>query len=154
MVQRLPMPPCEREALLQWTARIGAVTAEAVAHHQGTTLASARARLSLAVRDQLLSRRRPLVGHPALYTVTRAGLRAAGLRGIDPVRVSAASSLHMIVCARVAAALESCYPDHTVGGERELRHEERESGGPRASASLGVGADGRSLLHRRSEERR
>jgi hypothetical protein len=140
--------PLARVAIMQWTARLGAVTAEALADHEGSTVTSARARLLAGERDGLLSRRRPLAGQPALYAVTRAGLRAAGLRGLDPCRVSTANAPHAIACAGVAAALERCYPDHRVLGERELRRDERECGAPLASARLGSSPDGGPLLHR------
>jgi hypothetical protein len=136
----------ERVEMMQWTARMGAVTAEALATHQGTTVASARTRLSAAERDQLLQRRRPLVGRPALYVITRAGLRAAGLKGLDPCRVSPSNALHLIACAQVAAALERCYPDHRVLGERELRRDGREAG-VRAIANLGIRPDGSAQRH-------
>ena len=139
--------PPERVALLDWTARIGAVTAEALAHREGTTVASARGKLSAAECARLLTRCRPLAGYPALYTVTPRGLRVSALRGIDPCRVSAANARHLITCAWVAAALERSYPDHGVSGERELRRDEREHGAQLASACLGQGPDG-PLLHR------
>ena len=69
------------------------------------------------------------------------------LRGLDTCRVSPSNAQHLIVCAGVAAALELCYPDHRVLGERELRRDERESGIPVASALMGVGPDGRQKLH-------
>jgi hypothetical protein len=138
----------EREEIIRWTARMGAVTAEALAHRHDTSVASARARLLAAERAGLLSRRRPLAGEPALYTVTRAGVNACGERGLDPCHVSASNALHSIVCAEVAAALERCYPDHDVLGERELRRDERELGRPLASAYLGLGPAGAPLLHR------
>ena len=116
----------ERRAIVRWAAGMGAVTAEAVAVHLGVSLASARGRLRAAEGERLLTRCRPLTGHPALYTVTRAGLRKADVRGLDPCTVSASNALHLIECARVAAALQRCYPDHRVQGERELRVEERE----------------------------
>jgi hypothetical protein len=56
--------------------------------------------------------------------------------------------MHLLVCAEVAAALERCYPDHRVLGERELRRAERELGRPLASAELRLGAQGERLLHR------
>jgi hypothetical protein len=141
------LPP-EREAIIRWTARMGAITAEALGYRHGISDASARARLLGAERAGLLARQRPLNGAPALYTITRAGLRACALRGLDPARVSASNAQHSIVCAEVAAALERCYPDHEVLGERELRRDERESGQPLASACLpGPGPDG-PLLHR------
>jgi hypothetical protein len=148
MVRLSETNPPERVAIVQWTARLGAITAEALAEREGTTVASARARLLAAVRGRLLERRRPLAGQPALYTATRAGLRAAGLVGLDPGRVSAANARHAIVCASVAVALEYAYPDQHVMGERELRREERESACPLASARLGTTPDGVPLLHR------
>jgi hypothetical protein len=83
-----------------------------------------------------------------LYTATRAGLRASGLHGFEPCRVSVANAPHMIECARVAAALEQAYPDHCVMGERERRRDEREAAAPLASARLGRGLGGTPLLHR------
>jgi hypothetical protein len=62
--------------------------------------------------------------------------------------VSPSNALHLIECAGVAAALERCYPDHRVQGERELRRDEREQRRALASAELGVGPDGVSLAHR------
>jgi hypothetical protein len=148
MVRESPTPSPERVALLQWTARIGAVTAEALADRRGTTLASAHAQLLAAERARLLSRRRPLAEQPSLYTITRAGLQACGLLGLDPCRVSASNALHLITCAWVAGALARCYPDHRVLGERELRHDERAHGTQLASARLGTAPDGGPLLHR------
>ncbi len=138
----------ERLATVRWTVRLGAVTADALALHQGCTLASARARLIAAERAGLLCGRRVLVGEPTLYTATRLGLRASGLRGFDPCRISVASAPHAIACARVAAALEQAYPDHRLMGERELRLEERRAATQLASASLGRGPAGAELLHR------
>lgn len=143
-----PAPSPERVAIVRWTACMGAITAEALAARQGITLVSARGRLGALERVGWLARTRPLAGQPALYTATRAGLRTSALRGLDPCRISASNANHMIVCASVAAALERCYPDHVVLGERELRHEEREHGVPLASARLGNRPDGGPLLHR------
>lgn len=122
--------------LLHWTASLGAITAEALALRLDITPASARGRLSAAAKRGLLARQRLLVGAPTLYTITRAGLRACGGYGIDPCRLSAAGAHHAIVCAQVAAALERCYPDHRLVGERELRRDERELGRPLASTRL------------------
>jgi hypothetical protein len=144
---RLAQTP-ERVAVMQWTVRMGAVTAEALADRLDVTVPSARGRLQVLQKTGWLSRKRPLAGQPALYTVTRAGLRVAALQGLDPCRVSASNAYHLIECARVAAALERCYPDHLVLGERELRRDERERGVPLASARLGIGPDGGPLLHR------
>ncbi len=138
----------ERLAILRWTVRLGAVTPQALAQHGGWTLASARARLAAAERAGLLRSRRVLAAAPTLYTTTRVGLRASGLSGIEPCRISVANAPHAIECAHVAAALERAYPDHRVMGERELRRDERASGTPLASACLGHGPGGVPLLHR------
>jgi hypothetical protein len=148
MVRRDPAPSPERVALLQWTARMGAVTAQALAIVQSVSESSARTRLRAAERAGLLTCSRPLAKQPALYTLTRAGMRSCGLRGLDPCRVSAAGAMHLIACAAVAAALERSYPDHRVLGERELRRDQRELGVAVASAQMGVGAHGKPLLHR------
>ncbi len=148
MIRTDPAPSAERLALIQWTARMGAVTAEALAIALNTTPVSARARLQAAARAGLLTRRRALAERPVLYVVSRVGMSKCGLRGLDPCRVSAANAGHLIACAVVAGALERRYPDHRVLGERELRRDERELGVPVASARMGVGSHGEPLLHR------
>jgi len=141
-------PSLEQVEIIRWTGSLGAVSAGALAHRMGVSVASARARLVVAQRNGWLACSRPLAERPALYTATAAGLRACGARGIEPGRVSAAGAMHLLACAHVAAALERCYPDHRVLGERETRRAERERGHPLASAELGVGAHGEPLLHR------
>jgi GNAT superfamily N-acetyltransferase len=148
MVPNDNMHSPERLAILSWIVRLGAVTSDALALHEGCTPASARARLTAAERAGLLICRRVLVGEPPLYAATPAGLRATRLSGFEPCRISVANAPHTIACARVAAALERAYPDHRVMGERELRREERDSATPLASACLGVGPAGAPLLHR------
>jgi hypothetical protein len=143
---RTPSP--ELVDILQWTARIGAVTAEGLAHLKGIGVASARGRLSVATHERLLARHRLLADRPALYTVTRAGLRATGLTGLETCRISAANSLHTIACSHAAAELQGRYPDQRVVGERELRREERRLGAPMASAILRHGDAHRATLHR------
>jgi hypothetical protein len=141
-------PTPERKAIMQWTARMGAITDEALADRLDVSVNSARGRLQVLQKAGWLSRKRPLAQQPSLYTASRAGLRIAALLGLDPCRVSASNANHLIVCAWVAAALERCYPDHAVLGERELRRDERERGAPLASARLGIAPDGGPLLHR------
>jgi hypothetical protein len=148
MVRTESTSSSERLATLEWAARMGAVTAEALAEHTGTTIGAARARLLAGVRKGLLVYRRPLTGQPALYTITAAGARTCGVQGLDPCRVTASNARHLIECARVAATLERCYPDHRVGGERELRRDEHERGGELASARIAGSASGAPLLHR------
>jgi hypothetical protein len=135
----------ERLAVLQWAVRMGAITAESLAHREGVTLASSRARLSHARRDGLILAQRPLTDLPTLYTATAAGVRASGVRGLDPCRVSATGAQHLAACAHMAAALERGYPEHPVSGERELRRRERASGSPVASAVLRTSDRGRQL---------
>jgi hypothetical protein len=138
----------ERLAALQWAVQMGAITAESLAHREGATPASSRAKLSHAKRDGLILAQRPLTDLPTLYTATAAGVRASGIRGLDPCRVSATSAQHLVACAHVAAALERGYPEHTVSGERELRPRERASGAPIASAVLSRTSDRGRQLHR------
>jgi hypothetical protein len=137
-----------RIALLRWVAGLGAVTAEALAQHDGRSVGSARGQLLAAERAGCLRRARPLAGRPTLFAVTRSGLREAGIDGLEPCRVSGANAEHAIVCAEVAAALEHAYPDHHVMGERELRRDERAAGIELASARIGVAREGAPLLHR------
>jgi hypothetical protein len=148
MVHQDPTLSDGRVAVLRWTASIGAVTAVALADLQGNGIASARAQLTAAERSRQLRRHRPLAGHPSLYTITRAGLASCGLRGLEPCRVSAASALHLITCAWAAPRLARSYPGLRVGGERELRRDERELGRPLASALLPGAHCGRPRLHR------
>jgi len=144
--QSTPTP--EQMELVRWTGSLGAISAQALAWRMGVSVASARARLVAAERRRWLDSTRPLARWPALYTATAAGLRAVGARGMAPTRVSAASAMHFLACAAVAAALERCYPDHRVLGERELRDVERERGRMLASAALGAGASGEHAVHR------
>jgi hypothetical protein len=148
-VSRQIRPPTpEQLDTLRWTASLGAVTAEALALRLDTGVASARARLAVAERRGLLARERPLSGRPALFTLTPAGLRASGTRGIDRCRVSPQGAQHLMACAAAAAALERCYPDHRLAGERELRRDERDRGRPIASATLGPAGGEHGRLHR------
>jgi hypothetical protein len=74
-------------------------------------------------------------------------MRVAGC-DLDACRVTPSNARHLAACATVAAGLARCYPDHVVGGERDLRRQERDHGARLASALFGAGPDGRSLLHR------
>lgn len=148
MRQQDPLPTPEQIDLVRWTASLGAITAEALALRLGITLASARGRLAVARSRGLLLRKRPLVDGPALYTATRAGLRVTSTRGIDPCGIADGGARHLIACAAAAAALERFYPDHRLVGEHELRRDERDSGGPLASAVIGSSAYGVVRRHR------
>jgi hypothetical protein len=137
-----------REELLSWTARIGAVTVEALACFQDTSLATASSLIAAATRAKLLTRHHLLVGAPALYTLTTAGMRSSGVEGLGPSRVSVANAPHTIACVHAAAALQRRYPDHRLLGERELRRDERRAGAPLASALLDRTAEDHTRLHR------
>jgi hypothetical protein len=119
--------------MIAWVAGLGAATAEALARASNVGVPSARARLSHAERRGLLDVSRPLRDQPALYTATRAGLRAAGIRGIEPARVSAGGTRHAVLCSLAAAEMAHRYPGHRVIGEAALRRVEREAGMPVAS---------------------
>ncbi len=148
MVQAEPTPSPERAAILNWTACMGAVTAEAVADHVGTSIGVARGRLQAAARNRLLVYRRPLAGRPALYTITAAGGRVCGVQGLDPCRVTASNARHLIECARVAAALGAATPTIALEARRELRRDEREHGRELASVRIGGMASAAPLVHR------
>lgn len=136
------------EEMLVWTARIGAVTVDALACLQQTSSTTAGRRLAAATRERLVSRRHLLVGRPAVYTATAAGMRRSGVEGLGLAHVSVANAPHTIACAEVAAALQRLYPDHHVASERELRREERSAGAPLASAVLDRAVEHRRRLHR------
>ncbi len=133
--------------ITRWTASLGAITAEALAHRMGVSVNSARGRLSAAQRCGLLLRKRPLAGRPALYSVTRAGLRACDARGVRISKVEPSNANHLIACAATAAALEHCCPHHRIVGERELARDERERGRPLVRARLRALRGGESPLH-------
>jgi len=141
-------PTPEQVELVRWAASLGAVSAPALAYRLGVSVASARGRLIAAERRRWLTSARPLAGWPALYTATPAGVRLTGLSRVAPARVRPGSAMHFLACAAVAAALEHCYPDHLVLGERELREGEREVGGVRASADLASWVRGEPPRHR------
>lgn len=140
---------CSQEllSLVDWIARLGAVTAEAVAAHCGCTAASARARLQHGVRDGILARFRQLPGRPALFTATRAGMGLAGAQGLDPTRVSTAGARHAIACAEAAVQLERLYPARVLSGVPELRRRERLAERPLASAPMPCVGAGPALIH-------
>ncbi len=124
------MSATRRRELLVWAGSVGAVTARALAereHEVGS--GSARARLAAAERNGLMAVWRLVRDPPALYTVTRAGLRAAGVPDLEPARVSAAGAAHAAACCAAAVRLQAGYPGFTVLGEPAIRaarrHDER-----------------------------
>ncbi|HTA97470.1 MAG TPA: hypothetical protein VK730_07480 [Solirubrobacteraceae bacterium] len=141
-------PTHEQIEIARWTASLGAVTAEALAQRTGVSIASARSKLLAARRRKLLASVRPLSGRPTLFTITRAGLRACEIRGIQICAVSPSNANHLMMCAAAAAVLERRYPHHRLIGERELRRDERERGHPLASAKLATSHGAQGRLHR------
>jgi hypothetical protein len=112
----------QRVEMLGWVARLGAVTAAALAARDGQRrVDSARARLAGAERAGLLRAWRLLSGEPPLYTLTRAGLRACGRSELALVRLSPASAAHAAACCAAAVRLEAAFADHRVLGEPEIR---------------------------------
>jgi len=148
MLHQQPLSSAATIEIVRWTARLGAVTADALAARHETTTSRARARLLAAQRQGLVAYVRPLHDQPALYTATRAGLREAGTSSLGICAVSASNALHLITCASVAVALESRHLDHRVEGERELRRAEHDQRRALASARIGLRPDGEIRLHR------
>jgi hypothetical protein len=125
--------------MLDWLAGIGAAGAAELAGAAAVTEAGALARLRVMARDGLVEQKRLLAGEPALWLITRRGLREAGRTELDVQRVSSAGFSHLGACARVARALETALEGRfTVHSERELRAWER-GGRLLASAELGYG---------------
>ena len=81
-----------------------------------------------------------LVRDPAaLYTVTRAGLRAAGRTELEPARVSAGGAAHAAACCLAAVRLQSAYPGFAVLGEPAIRAACRGAARPLACPRLRAG---------------
>jgi hypothetical protein len=135
-------------ALIRWCAGLGAVTADALAVHDRSTLASARGRLADAERHRLTCAWRLLRDEPTIYTVTRRGLRLAEISGIEPSRVSPGGARHAILCCAAAVALERGYPDWLVLGEPSIRRLEQEISRPLAEVGRLASGTGTRARHR------
>ena len=133
-------------AVLGWLAAIGAGGADELVGACGLPAGVVRARLRMLEDAGLVRSDRLLHGAPALHTLTRRGLRAAGRGDLDPVAVSAAGFAHLLAVARVAVALGG--GAYRLGGERDLRAAERAAGRALASAEVGYASDGAIALHR------
>ncbi len=128
----------KNKAMIEWLAGIGAASATELADVCGSTIAAASTRLRRLEGEGLVSESRLLHARPALYLITRSGLRAAGRGELTAPRVSHAGFVHALECARVARALEGRHAGRfTVHSERELRSWERAAGRPVASMELG-----------------
>jgi hypothetical protein len=139
----------ERQStLIRWCAGLGAVTADSLAIHDRSTLASARGRLADAERHQLVSAWRLLRAQPTIYTVTQRGLRLAGMSGVEPSRVSPGGARHAILCCAAAVDLERAYPDRLVLGEPSIRSLERERSRPFAQIGRFAARSGAKVRHR------
>jgi DNA-binding Lrp family transcriptional regulator len=136
-------------AMLEWLAGLGAAAITEVADVAELSRAAAASRLRRLERDALVSRVHLLHGQPALYVVTRPGLRAIGRADLGPARISSSGFVHALECARVARALERALAGRfTVHSERELRAWERAAGTLIASAELGFSVAAAVDVHR------
>src|ERR1700753_3915350 len=122
----------DQSSLIRWCAGLGAVTADALAVRDRSTLRSARGRLAAAERSRLTCAWRLLKDQPTIYTATKRGLKLAAVSGVEPSRVSPGGARHAILCCAAAVALEQTYPDRLVLGEPAVRRLERESRRPLA----------------------
>jgi DNA-binding Lrp family transcriptional regulator len=135
--------------LLDWLAGIGAAALAEIADAAGLSAPATAARLRRLESERLVVSVRLLHGQPALYAITRGGLRAVGRNELAPVRVSNSGFLHLLECARVARSLECVLAgSHTVHSERELRAWERAAGRPLVSAELGFSVAAGADVHR------
>ncbi len=133
-------------AMLDWLARIGPGSAAELAGACGLGARSVHTRLRVLEDAGMVRSVALLRGAPALYAITRRGLRAGGRGELEPVAISAAGFAHLLAVARVAAALGR--GGAWVGGEQELRAWERLEGRALASAEVGLARDGSAALHR------
>ncbi|MGD0198806.1 MAG: hypothetical protein ABSC56_12975 [Solirubrobacteraceae bacterium] len=137
------------EQILDWLAGIGAAGVVEIAGSAGISVAATASRLRRLEAGGLVTPVRLLHGQPALYLVTRAGLRSAGRPELAAPRISSSGFAHALECARVVRALESAHRDrYSVHSERELRVWERAAGRAVASAELRFGLRGARELHR------
>lgn len=148
MTRTLPPPNESHLATVAWAARLGAVTAEALALLKDISLGTAKTELSRLAGLGLLKSCRPLRDQPSLYTATSDGMSLCGEQELTQCKVTPGGASHLIACAAVAARLACSCPGHRLAGERELRREESMHGGPLASATLEAGKDGAEMLHR------
>jgi hypothetical protein len=133
-------------AILGWLATIGAGSVAELAAACGLGPRTTHARLRALEAAGLIRSAQLLHGMPALHTLTRRGLRAAGRGELEPVAISASGFAHSLAVARTAAALLAA--GHRIGGEPELRAWEGCEGRPLASAEVGLTPDGGIALHR------
>ena len=139
----------ERQSeLIRWCACLGAVTADALAVHDRSSVRSARSRLADTERHRLTRAWRLLRGQPTVYTVTARGLRLAGVSGVEPSRVSPGGARHAILCCAAAVSLEHLYPEWVVLGEPSIRCLEREKSRPLAQIGRLAPGSGAKPRHR------
>jgi DNA-binding transcriptional ArsR family regulator len=141
---QLTEPPTA--AILDWLAATGAASATELADVAGLSQRALKTRLRSLEQAGLVRSDALLRGEPALHTITRAGLRAAGRPELESVAISAASFGHHLALARAAVALRAA--GERVGGERELRAFERLEGRALASAAVGLARSGETAWHR------
>lgn len=127
--------------IVNWVARMGAVTIEQIRTRFELGRTVAYRRVSACAEAGLLERVDLLRGQPALIRATRRGLRFSGT-GLGTAQAPPELVGHWIACADVALLLEAEFGRDGIRSEREIRALERELGRPLASASLGDSGEG------------
>lgn len=133
-------------AILEWLAATGAASTIELEVVAGLSRRALAARLRALEQAGLVRSDALLRGEPALHSLTRSGLRAAGRPELESVAISAASFGHHLALARTALTLRAA--GERVGDERELRAFERLEGRPLASAAVGLTRSGEIAWHR------
>ena len=134
--------------IVEWIGRLGAAGAGHVAAHFGVARKTAYQRFEALTKGGLLVPHRILHLRPALYTVTRKGLRWRGLSGLGVCNVSVARFEHWWQIADAAVALATGLPDWRICSDREILWREREQ--HELLASIRIGSRGWDIpaLHR------
>ena len=125
-------------SVVEWVARIGAADPAQVMARFGIGRTVTYRRLAALEAAGLIERSRLLYQQSGLVVATRAGLRLVGLEDLGIVRVSAASVAHWQASTTIAVLLERRHGPGSVGGVREIRHAQRITGRPVASAPVGT----------------
>jgi hypothetical protein len=124
--------------IVAWIGRIGAADPVQVMARFGMGRTVTYRRLAALEAAGLTTCSRLLYQQSGLVVATRAGLRLVGLEDLGIVRVSAASVAHWQASTTIAVLLERRHGGGSVGGVREIRHAQRITGRPVASAPIGT----------------
>lgn len=122
--------------VLEFVARFGVVSREAVAAWAGTAQTCTLSRERRLREAQLVEVRCGVWGEGKLLAATRAGLALCGRGELRPARFSLATARHEATVAELAAQMEQA-GERTLS-EREIAAHERERGERSLSAELGA----------------